>query len=300
MLQVTTAGQAGPSLLRWFDVLTTRRLKSHFKRTDRVKQRRPGENRHARYVVCGIHFGVRLLSSRRRRETFRAEAFDALDNRRGWSSTQRAAHSKERALIPVWERTQPDVWSEGRKEKKKGKKRKVPGKSERVQNFQINFKPLSPASAKPQQLSCCDLILFFCPVTPFFPRLNTSFLLEKTVPKLAGAKNNRRRSPKEANIPRTSTSSVRWCAESAPRTLGLEKHGQLINGEAPSLLKHVTHRFFRKTRIIKFISIRALCYIRSTVKICVELLAKTSFLLSFPLFWQMFQITKTGPNLSAW
>lgn len=44
----------------------------------------------------------------------------------GWSSTQRAAHSKERALIPVWERTQPDVWCEGRKEKKK-RKRKVPG-----------------------------------------------------------------------------------------------------------------------------------------------------------------------------
>lgn len=143
------------------------------------------------------------------------------------------------------------MWGEKGKKKKK---KKSPRQSERVQNFQINFKPLSPASAKPQQLSCCDLILFFCPVTPFFPRLNTSFLLKKTVPKLAGAKNNRRRSPKEANIPRTCTSSVRSCAESALRTLGLEKHGQLINGEvqqtSPSLLKHVAHCFFRKTRIV--------------------------------------------------
>lgn len=65
----------------------------------------------------------------------------------------------------------------------------VSANQERVQNFQINFEPLSPESAKPQQLSCCDLILFFCPVTPFSlfssffsllsSRINTSFLSEK-------------------------------------------------------------------------------------------------------------------------
>ena len=33
--------------------------------------------------------------------------------------------------------------------------------------FQINFKPLSPVKAKPQQLSCCDLILFFA-LSPLF------------------------------------------------------------------------------------------------------------------------------------
>lgn len=44
--------------------------------------------------------------------------------------------------------------------------------------FQINFKPLSPVNAKPQQLSCCDLILFSA-LSPLF--LNTqqdSFLLK--------------------------------------------------------------------------------------------------------------------------
>lgn len=66
-------------------------------------------------------------------------------------------------------------------------KKKVSANQERVQNSQINFEPLSPESAKPQQLSCCDLILFFCPVTPFSfflsfspsSRINTSFLQEK-------------------------------------------------------------------------------------------------------------------------
>lgn len=65
-----------------------------------------------------------------------------------------------------------------------GEGKKVSANQERVQNFQINFEPLSPESAKPQQLSCCDLILFFCPVTPFSlffsfflsSRINTSFL----------------------------------------------------------------------------------------------------------------------------
>lgn len=38
--------------------------------------------------------------------------------------------------------------------------------------FQINFKPLSPVNAKPQQLSCCDLILFFA-LSPLFSRLKT-------------------------------------------------------------------------------------------------------------------------------
>lgn len=118
----------------------------------------------------------------------------------------------------------------------RGKKKKVSANQERVQNFQINFEPLSPGSAKPQQLSCCDLILFFCPVTPFFfsffffhsSRICTSFLLEQPV----GLKHtkvprtNLPPSPKEANLPRTSNSSARFCAGSALRTKVLKKKKQ--------------------------------------------------------------------------
>lgn len=181
-----------------------------------------------------------------------------------------------------------DVRGERKKEKKKEKK--SPGQSERVQNFQINFKPLSPASAKPQQLSCCDLILFFLPCHPFFPRLNTSFLLKKTVPKLAGAKNNRRRSPKEANIPRTSTSSVRSCAESAPRTPGLEKHGAANQWRSSANLSIVAKacdsllRPEKQNR--KFILIRGTLlhsiYCKDLYRDLGE--KKTHFLVSFPLF----------------
>lgn len=69
------------------------------------------------------------------------------------------------ALIPVWrgQNLMSDV-------------RKLPGKwwkreRERAE-FQINFKPLSPVNAKPQQLSCCDPILFFAP-SPLFLTLET-------------------------------------------------------------------------------------------------------------------------------
>ncbi len=44
--------------------------------------------------------------------------------------------------------------------------------------FQINFKPLSPVKAKPQQLSCCDLILFFA-LSPLFFSAEDSFLLKR-------------------------------------------------------------------------------------------------------------------------
>lgn len=44
--------------------------------------------------------------------------------------------------------------------------------------FQINFKPLSPVKAKPQLLSCCDLILF-CALSPLFFYTEDSFLYLK-------------------------------------------------------------------------------------------------------------------------
>lgn len=42
--------------------------------------------------------------------------------------------------------------------------------------FQINFKPLSPVKAKPQLLSCCDLILLCALSLPFSTLKAVSYL----------------------------------------------------------------------------------------------------------------------------
>lgn len=106
-----------------------------------------------------------------------------------WSSRHQEADS-HRSFNSSLEATRLDVWCEENS-------RAIRESAE----FQINFKPLSPVKAKPQQLSCCDLILFFALSPAFFQCRKTVSCWRERLN--YSAKDNQQHSPRKADIPKS-------------------------------------------------------------------------------------------------
>lgn len=197
-----------------------------------------------------------------------------------------------------------------------GEEKKVSANQERVQNSQINFEPLSPESAKPQQLSCCDLILFFCPVTPFsfffsfFPLLTDQHQfppgeigLKHTKGPRTILRQKRRTFPELPPPRRGRVLDQLWGlkykkAQKNTHTQFHQTSWTSLKSDSPVLpeiWELETFTRFNLMAISHWICFKDLDFS--------ELFFVPKSLFSpanpFPLFWQMFEITKTGPDWSA-
>lgn len=175
--------------------------------------------------------------------------------------------------------------------------------------FQINFKPLSPVKAKPHNSSPAVISSSSLPCHPLFFQLRRRrFPARRERPKPT-AKNNRQPPPREARIPRTSTSSVRSSVGTGLRTM-LINGRWLSNSESwheilcvrQSSRDHTVWWSERVTHgrcpILKpsglFCSRRFILYSYISSKNPDRRLSRRPFSRNLPLFWQMSEITKTG------
>lgn len=150
-------------------------------------------------IMSRIYFSI---SSQWQYETFLAKALKPLDNLKVKFQTARSQIKKKFSFQSGGDTTGGLMWENSQALRESAE-------------FQINFKPLSPVNAKPQQLSCCELILLFALSPPVFWG-GFSRWRERLKPT---AKNNQQHTPREADIPRTYTSTVRSSVGPALRTM---------------------------------------------------------------------------------
>ncbi len=144
------------------------------------------------------------ISSQWQYDTFAAKAFRALDNLKLKFQTAESEFKKE-VLIPVWRghNWMFDV-------------RKPPGQSERVQNSRLTLSHWAlwtlSHNSSPAVISSSSL-----PRHPLFSTPKTVSCRRERLKHTA--KNNQQQSPREADIPRTSTSSVQSSVGAGWRTI---------------------------------------------------------------------------------